>query len=156
MSDAKLQISQGPIILLACPLQHRVELGNPIRVRVALGNVADSTVRIRSSFVFGAWLNASVQGPRGEVLEQVAHIDAGRGSVTFVPPNELVDTVIDLRCPSGGETKRYPCSAPYNFTARGTYTVEMTYNYACGYGPCAPDSLRIDQIRAQEFQVVLK
>jgi hypothetical protein len=152
MADAVARQTGETLALLACPLEQEVDLGDPVRISVALLNLADTVSSVRPAFVFGAWLDARIEGPDGAVLERVAHVDAGPGSLVQLSPGGRYEEVVDLMCPmAGGE-----CDPPYSFNSRGVYTIAMRYSYLCDHHPCERGRRVVDEISAPAFRIVLR
>lgn len=155
LSAAEHRKGNDPVALLSCPVDTVFKIGGPIKVDVAIANIADSVVRIRPGLVFGTWLDAQITGPDGRVLKKVGHIDAGLGPFTYLAPGRMLRTTIDLRCAlktDGGAG----CISPYRFNTVGRYSITMSYSYACDFGPCESGQLKIDKVTAPAFSVSLR
>jgi hypothetical protein len=159
--DLSLQMAEAtqepgqPLVLLACPTETESELGSPIRVVVGLANVSNTSVLISASFVFGAWLDATIVGPDGHRLESMEHIDPPRVQAVAIDPGEVVEAIIDLQCPIIGYGPD-DCVAPYIFGQPGRYTVHMRYTYPCVDGPCPPGASDVNQLSAEPFTIILR
>jgi hypothetical protein len=149
--------ARGPLALVACPADTEIQRGEPVRVHVALVNVADSAIAVRSSFAFGAWLAATVFGPRGGVLEPMAHVDSNVGPPTILAPGQAVRGEVDLRCAVGAEaTPVNPCQEIYRFSLPGEYRISMRYAYHCEDAPCGSNVDSMDSLTAPAFRIVVR
>ncbi len=156
--EGQVRDSQSqPIVLLACPVNTVFSPAAAIPVRVALQNISDTTIWLRPSFVFGAWLDAEIEGPEGVPIASSAHIHAGMEARINLRPGDRTEAIVDLNCAVGSPTSPGGCIRPYNMDQKGTYVVRMRYSYRCGVqGSCKADSLTVEGIEGMPFEIVVR
>jgi len=143
---------QGPDLVAVQPSILRAEA---MPVRVALQNVSDTTISLRPSFVFGAWLDAEIEGPNGALIARSAHIDPGMEARIDLGPGDRTEAIVDINCPVESPTAPGGCIRPYSLDEKGAYVVKMRYSYPCGGQPCK-SNLTVEAIDAVPFEIVVR